>query len=452
MKYLNEDKRTGGFNYRRRVPKQLAKRVPQKFFIKLLGKTQSEALMNYGAYHAYVENLVALAKNGATGLSPREQSERLTAMLKSWGADPDSSGLDDNERTWREVAADKLIDQYQDELTGEYVGVPEEDAVIARALISGAPKGELGTTITDAFKFYLSENALTDPQKLKKQQQKFKRAELQLLSVVGSDILVSDLTKEHVRKWRDMRLLEGVQPSTVRRERSNISTVISTAISELNAGHTNPFFGMKLPKSVGNRSKERDALPSDVLVNVYNELEEKPDLLNIWTLLDFTGARPSEIRMLRVSEVVLEHAVPHVIIQEWEDRTLKTGWSERLVPLVGDALRVAQKVVRGRNDTTAFLFPSYASGGGDDRLSQALNRRVRKFTKNPKHVTYSLRHNMKDRMRAAEVFGDTQKAIEGHAYGSGQDASYGGAVSLEQKQGGLLDAMKGYRDCSKVAE
>jgi hypothetical protein len=80
-----------------------------------------------------------------------------------------------------------------------------------------------------------------------------------------------------------------------------------------------------------------------------------------------------------------------------------------------------------------------------DDLSKALNRRVRKLTKNPKHVTYSLRHNMKDRLRAAEIYPDTQQAIQGHAYAGGEAAYYGGPVSLQRKQEALEKALRGYR-------
>ncbi len=53
---------------------------------------------------------------------------------------------------------------------------------------------------------------------------------------------------------------------------------------------------------------------------------------------------------------------------------------------------------------------------------------------------------MKDRMRAAEIFPDTQRAIQGHAFGGGEDAAYGGPVSLEQKRDALVKALSGYRE------
>lgn len=151
VKYLRENNRTGSFEYRRRVPKVLEGMVKQREFLKVLGKTQGEAVMHYGREHERIEHMISLAKHGVTGLSPLEQSTRLTALLESWGADPHSRGRDGNERTWREEAAAQLVDRYQDPRTGDYVGVPEEDGALAGALLGGVSNGTPEVTVTDAF-------------------------------------------------------------------------------------------------------------------------------------------------------------------------------------------------------------------------------------------------------------------------------------------------------------
>ena len=126
VKYLRKNKRTGSFEYRRRVPKALLGLVGKREFIKVLGKSEGEAHIQYGREHERIEHLVCLSKYGVMGLSDFEQSRRLAALLGSWGADPHSAGLDLNEQTWREEAASKLVDDYQNPITGEYEGVPEE--------------------------------------------------------------------------------------------------------------------------------------------------------------------------------------------------------------------------------------------------------------------------------------------------------------------------------------
>ena len=61
-------------------------------------------------------------------------------------------------------------------------------------------------------------------------------------------------------------------------------------------------------------------------------------------------------------------------------------------------------------------------------------------------VSYPSRHNIKDRLRFAEIFPDKAKAIQGHAYSARQDASYGGGYPLEQLKEALEKALRGYRE------
>ncbi|SPF79583.1 site-specific integrase [Pseudoprimorskyibacter insulae] len=428
VKYLKLDAVRNKYFYRRRVPAALVTMIGRAEFNRVLGRTFQESITLYGQYHQEIEHIVQLAKVGVTSKSPAEEQKALVAFLKVWGADPHSKGRDDNEHTWRSFVADRMLDPYQDSDTGEFLNVPAEVGAVAGALLEGVPVELPEPTITDAFKVYLEENAKPIPEQRKKQEARFRRSERNLIGVIGRDKLVSELTRQDARAWRDRRLQQGVSPSTVTRERNDISAVISFAISELDAGGENPFKGVKMPKKVTSRQKEREALPDDVIRSMYETLKAKPDLWQIWTLLDHTGARPSEIRMLRRNEIVLDDPIPHLVIQLHEDRTLKTTWSERKIPLVGLALKAAQDAHSGPH-RGEFAFQRYASAGGMDRLSSALQSRLRRFTKDTKHTAYSLRHNMKNRMRAAEIFPETAKSIEGHSYGAGQDASYGGERS-----------------------
>jgi integrase len=444
VKYLTRDKRTGHYVYRRRVPRALHGPTGKREFIKVLGRTEAEAIAAYGTFHREIEHMAALARLGVEGLSPTQQRDRMAALLRAWGADPHGPGKDASERTWREVAADRLLDPYQDARTGVYRGVPDPVAAEASALLSGVDPRSPGPTITDAFRFYLKERAKPIPEQRTKQEQRLKRAEMGLIAASGADKPLSGLTREDARRWRDMRIEAGVSPATVRREKNDISAVIALAISELGSGEVNPFSRFKMPASAEARHDERKGLPLEVIRGVYAELARDPSLLAIWTLLDLTGARPSEVSGLLIEEIVVTGPVPYIIIRERKDRTLKSSWSTREVPLVGPALEVAQRIAARGDALKAPAFPSYASKGGMDRLSAALTRRVRKFTDDPKHVPYSLRHTMKDRLRAAEVSEQVQRALLGHAMGMGEERNYGGALPLLVKREGLLKALAGY--------
>lgn len=53
-------------------------------------------------------------------------------------------------------------------------------------------------------------------------------------------------------------------------------------------------------------------------------------------------------------------------------------------------------------------------------------KHLRKFTKNKRHVVYSLRHNMKDLLVTAEVPERDEHRILGHSLGGVGDRVYGG--------------------------
>jgi integrase len=308
----------------------------------------------------------------------------------------------------------------------------------------GVSKEAVEATVSDAFAFYLKEKALPVPEQRKKQVQRFGRAERRLIGILQGDRRLSEVTRKDARAWRDERLAAGKSPATIRREKNDISAVISLAISELDTTAENLFRGLKIVGASAGKRDDREPLPKLVIDGMYEALSDHAELLIIWTLLDFTGARPSEVRMLRIDEFRLDADVPHIVIETREGRTLKTQWSTREVPLVGEALEVALRLVGVATDRE-LAFPGYAGTGGMDRMSAALNGRIRKLSADPKHVAYSLRHNMKDRMREAEVFPETAKAIEGHAYSSGQDASYGGGVTLRKKAEAVEKALISYR-------
>jgi len=128
----------------------------------------------------------------------------------------------------------------------------------------------------------------------------------------------------------------------------------------------------------------------------------KPALGIIWRLLEGTGCRGAEVVGLRVEDVHVTGAYPHIRVMWHEDRRVKTKVSIRLVPLVGDTLEAAMEALDLATGER-MLFPSYSHEGGPDAVSQALMKHLRTFTSSKRHVVYSLRHNMKDLLVTACV-------------------------------------------------
>jgi integrase len=116
-------------------------------------------------------------------------------------------------------------------------------------------------------------------------------------------------------------------------------------------------------------------------------------------LISDTGLRLSEALGLSRHDVCLDTPHPYVVIEPKPWRRLKTADSERLVPLVGEALWAVQRATSA--SAAGYLFPSYCDGQSTkaNSASAALNKWL-KVHVSKDVVVHSLRHAMRDRLRA----------------------------------------------------
>ncbi len=108
------------------------------------------------------------------------------------------------------------------------------------------------------------------------------------------------------------------------------------------------------------------------------------------------------------------------------------------MPLVGGAVKAAREAIELAG-SGHMLFPRYAHETGPDAVSQALMKHLREETRNPRHVVYSLRHNMKDYLVSAGVPERDEHRILGHSLGGVGNRVYGGD---EAKLQAATEAMK----------
>jgi len=148
-------------------------------------------------------------------------------------------------------------------------------------------------------------------------------------------------------------------------------------------------------------------------------------------MISDTEARLAEIIGLRKSDVVLDAAIPHIIIKRHELRRLKTSASERKVPLVGEALWAAEQGMKTKGD---LLFPAFAPSKPNTPVnaasaSAALNKWLKENDLVGEGQTiHSFRHAMRDRLRAvgaptdiADAIGGWARQSVGDGYGRGHD-------------------------------
>jgi integrase len=147
-------------------------------------------------------------------------------------------------------------------------------------------------------------------------------------------------------------------------------------------------------------------------------------------LISDTGLRLSEALGLSCDDVCLNTPHPYVVIEPKTWRRLKTADSERVVPLVGEALWAAQ---RGTDASAAsYLFASYCDGETTkaNSASAVLNKWL-KVHASRDVVVHSLRHAMRDRLRAVECPADIIDQIGGWSR-KGVGESYGRGYQVEQ--------------------
>ena len=122
----------------------------------------------------------------------------------------------------------------------------------------------------------------------------------------------------------------------------------------------------------------------------------------------------------------LDTDLPFVRVTKHSWRNLKTASSERKIPLVGEALWAAKRIVETGNSSD-FGFPRYnrASPTAANSASAALNEWLKHYV--PDGCTmHSFRHSMRDRLRAVQCPSDITDQIGGwttdgvgQGYGSG---------------------------------
>lgn len=189
----------------------------------------------------------------------------------------------------------------------------------------------------------------------------------------------------------------------------------------------NPFGGLTFPKTARPRNKrgtfstnwvQRRFLHGDGLAAL------NPEAWRVLFVMCETGARPSEICNLLPEAIRLDDDVPHMVIEHRQGRELKSGASERSVPLVGVALAAMKAQPNG--------FPRYFDR--EDSLSAALMKflRAHGLLETPSHKVYSIRHSYIDRLREAEVSDDLRRAIVGHEAGD-VHSGYGSGFTLKRK-------------------
>ena len=244
-----------------------------------------------------------------------------------------------------------------------------------------------------------------------------------VIEVLG-DRPTNDYASSEAGKVRDALLDKGLAVTSIKRMFGSVKAIINLAMAEHGIEGRNPFASIYLPDEA---PEERQPISLDAIRRIQRECMTVDDE-NRWllALISDTGMRLSEAAGLARDDIVLDTDTPHINICPHPWRRLKTKGSERLVPLVGASLWAATRL---QQHDSSYAFPRYCDGQtcNANSASAALNKWMKPRV-NDDAVVHSLRHSMRDRLRAVECpsdiidqIGGWSSASVGSSYGKGYE-------------------------------
>ena len=247
---------------------------------------------------------------------------------------------------------------------------------------------------------------------------------------VASDKPINAYTRKDALALRDWLVARGLSGSSVTRNFSYIKAVFNFAAAGHGLDIRNPFKGVYHDRSAG--VTKRLPIPMADLRRVQQECRKLDDEMRwLVALISDTGMRLAEAAGLVKDDILgLDTDLPHLRLVKHPWRNLKTESSERLVPLVGEALWAVKRASSTGNGSS-FLFPRYNAGKttAANSASAALNKWMAPLV--PEGCTlHSFRHSMRDRLRAVQCPADIVDQIGGWTT-DGVGQGYGQGYSVE---------------------
>ena len=144
--------------------------------------------------------------------------------------------------------------------------------------------------------------------------------------------------------------------------------------------------------------------------------------------------RLSEAAGLHIDDIKLDCKILHINLIPHSWRGLKTRGSQRQIPLAGASLWAAQRVLE-TNTVSPPVFPKYTSAKGTN--ANSASAAINKWLK-PRVpvgcVVHSLRHSLRDRLRAVQCPSDMIDQTGGWST-AGVGQSYGKEYGLQLLHG-----------------
>lgn len=425
-------RRGGVWQYRRRVPKHLIERLATtEIRVSTKVRDRTDALRAAASISA------ALEAQWAKLSHPQPSASAACVDYKAALATADALGI--TYRPAADIAASRLEDLLErveklaqplhlltrssavSTTANAASGRPVPGSEIVSAVLGGAGKPELTlSTLVDAYQKLAADQTIGKSEKqLKQWKGKHQRAVDTLIARIG-DKPLAEITRDDALDFRDWWIArikdDGYTRNSANKNFGALAGMMRTVDEAFRLNLSLPFKGVRI---AGAKYTRRQAYDPDFVRQHFLAAPRigglNAEAADIVRMVALTGMRPSEIVALEARRIRLDDPIPHLQIRP-DARQLKTGASERDMPLVGQALVIMCQHPDG--------FPRYRASA--DSFSAIANKCLDTAGLRPTraHSVYSLRHSFKDRMIAIGTPERIQDELMGHTlkgmpYGNG---------------------------------
>ena len=425
-----------GYKYVRAVPKALHDVAGQQFWTRYIGAVPHEEAKARALFHAASDQQTI---DGLRRLSADER-DALTAAggLKAWRkGQPEPHPLDALALNVLRHAADIEPDpdqpdamQAKDALLAvkarRELKQKEADAAIVRKLTSKLTRkgGASLLALVDLHEKTAAPRSYKTTEKARLYLRRF-------IDVVG-DMAATDVTREHVLKFRDHLEANGYSESNVAQHLAKLQALFNLALSE-GIVKLNPAQKIKARKAA-KLSGGKQGFDGAQMKRIFAALDgETSDFQWIIRLLAYHGARSSEICQLKCGDVTTLSGVEVIRIHD-QNGSVKNRQSVRDVPLHPKCKAIIGHAAKRGAD--AWLFPSLTPSkqGRGHNFQNYANRKFLRLTvgiTDRAYSIHSLRHAFSTACREAEMADAIKYALMGHALGRGEGGKYGEGPSLK---------------------
>jgi integrase len=219
-----------------------------------------------------------------------------------------------------------------------------------------------------------------------------------------------------------------VSTATVRRNLSNIVSLLNRSYNVLGIDAQNPFAHFGLPRA--KDAKIREEFSEEELSRIAARGISHMSHVSCLMLMQVnTGATVSELAGLGRDDVFLDNNIPFIRIQPHDWRQLKNNNSRpRDIPLVGVSLAATRHAFKAFASLD-HLFPMYIHELDDGSLitrSESASAAINKITKSLSDgkTSYSFRHSLVNRLVRSGCPLEVHYQITGHALGSVNEKHY----------------------------